>query len=115
MDDATKIINDAASRPRIEVLGSRRGVRDPYRTIEVVEISVPRCTLACPQEHRCYPDGATLVVHPRQVQKHLGLYPGSFVLRHVERQLATRAHGSGMVPRGHRDPREFLSDLQVHR
>ena len=115
VDDATKIINDAAAQPRIEVPGSRRGPRNPFRTIEVVEISVPRCTIACPQPHRCYPEGTTLVVHPRQAQKHLQIYPGSYVLRHVKRRLARKAHGSGMEPKGHRDPREFLGDKKVSR
>jgi len=117
MDDAAKIINDAASaaRPRIEVLGAQRGYRDPYRTIEIVEVLVPPCTIACPRRHRCYPEGATLMVHPRQVQAHLRLYPGARVLRHLRHQAARRVQGSGVAPRGHRDPREFLAGKQVLR
>lgn len=116
MDDAAGIINAVAKRPRIEVKGSERDrPRDPYRVVTVVELEVPRCTLACRQNHRCYPDGAVLMVHPRQVQAHLRLYPGSYVLREVRRRVGRRAHGSGVVPKGHRDPREFLDGKRVHR
>lgn len=115
MDDATKIINDAAQRPRIEVKGSQRGrLRNPFRQIEVVELKVPPCTQACRQTHRCYPEGVTLIVHPRQVDAHLKLYPGSYVLRHYRRPIAQPARDSGMVPKGHRDPRDFLSGKKVH-
>lgn len=115
MDDAAKIINDAAARPRIEVRGSQRGPRDPFRVVEVVELDVPPCTIACPRNHRCYPEGAVLLVHPRQVQAHLKIYPGARVLRHVRKRLERRLSPSGIEPRGHRDPREFLRGMRVDR
>lgn len=117
VDDATKIINAAAKRPRVEVKGSQRGKkpRNPYRIIEIVELQVPPCTIACRQVHRCYPEGVVLLVHPRQVEPHIRLYPGSYVLRHLRRPAARAARESGMTPQGHRDPKEFLGGKKVHR
>lgn len=115
MDDASTIINEAARRPRVEVKNPQRGQRDPFRVIEVVELKVPKCTLACRKNHRCYPEGSTLIVHPRQVVAHLKLYPGARVLRHVKRPVARPLRGSGMEPKGHRAPREFLRGKGVHR
>ena len=100
MSDASSIINDAAGR--VEVKGVQRRARDPFRTIRLVELKVPRCER--------YPEGKVIYVHPRQVIAHQKLFPGSFVLRELVHKPAKPIVESGMVPMGHRSVADFLPD-----
>lgn len=107
-DDASTIINEAAERRRVHVDPHPRSPRDPNRTIRIVRMRVPPCDR--------YPRGAELWVNPRQVQQHLRTFPGAFVIDEIVRRPGGRAvHSSGMEPKGHRDPKEFLNGFDVTR
>ena len=112
MADAAKIINDAAAAR--EALAAPRGlrvdthsrVRDPFRVIRVVEIEVPPCP--------AHPKGKCYLVHPRQVLKHLELFPGSYVVREYVRREGKRLHVSDVDPVGHGHAFGFLKGRKVH-
>ncbi len=109
MDDAAKIINDAAARrqreaaqPRVHV-GTRQ--RNPYREIRAVEMDVPPCP--------AYPSGKTFLVHPKQVEQHKKLFPGAHVVKVHVRKGGRPLLPSGVRPVGHGHGFGFLKGRKV--
>jgi len=93
-DNAADIINAAAVRktPDVEVVHNQR-VLDPHRTVTVVLLGIPPCEQ--------YPEGTKVWVHPRQVQAHIKMYPGAWVIMEKSKRMARKAVGSGVEAQGH--------------
>ena len=110
-DDAAKIINDAACKATtfeaqdIRVKGLETRLRDPHRILRMGVLDV----LPCEQ----YPAGAELYVPVRQIGQHLKLYPGSRVLRVIEKQMVRPLRSSGVRPLGHDPEQTFLKGRKV--
>ncbi len=90
----------------ITVKGVERKVRDPNRHIRIVKLGIPVCDV--------YPAGTELWVHPRQVDAHIKLYPGAWIIREITNGRVSRADPHAMTPKGHTRPQDIAPHLTHH-